>query len=1760
MSRNLRNNKDSYGKHFAESRGRRRASGFRGLPRFAVIAALAVLVVLGMISVSFGLIFNGSADPAPEGTLLHEIQTRLAANDDSNTGEKDDSAPLSSDKKDLAAAGAEADIARTGGTITNLTYVKFHADLSGYTGDGTAMSTWSNQPLTTTDNNHYYGTFYTASGQTEKNFGWNAGGSNWGDNWYTMNGQHFTAQQTVQKDLAFTQNGSNDKVSTIAATSGWVKLQVDWYGAYGSDSSVKFYQTAVSAISSSVSVGNATRQAGQTTTVTPSSSGGTGTPTNSITVRQGSASGTDVTSSVMSGSTFTAPNVATETVYYITNTATDPTIGSYSVTSSPVTITVTPAETTYTVSVNSANTSQGTVASASVSAGATAVTLPTATPKFGYKFKNWTTSSAGITITNPTSASAATVSATAAGTVTANWEADMSLNIYIVGRFGYRPTSGGSWVYTGSNEGDWNADSTNIKMTATATDFVYKLETNASLAEVSAKKNNLYQYFHIKSGTNEFYPSSDTVMSTTGTTLGTTGSNNMYFNSTSTDSPVTIYFNTATKKIWYDIPEFHNITVNTATGGTITASATRAEVGTEITLTVSPNTGYQLASLTVKDASNNNVTVTNNKFILPTSDVTVTPVFEKIQYTVTLDKNANDAVAGTASVNATYGDAMPSATMPTRTGYTFKGFYDTSASSGGTQYYTAAGASARAWNKTSNTTLYARWTAKTSALTFNANGGTGNMTTGLTATYGSAMPTASDKPAIPTKTGYTFQGFFDAASGGTKYYNADGASARTWDKDVTTGTTLYAQWTINQYTVTLLPVYREGSETYSIDFDVSGSVANSTPLNSSNSYTAEFDYGTSVQLVAGTTPSGYTFNGIYTDRTGSNRQNSPYTFTLSDDVTYYACYTRNLDVTLTLNATNMSGANATNLSEITLTAAVTGGTGGNTLTYSYKKDSGSWVTLSGTTFSPTLAGTYTFKAEVTDSVGSTASAEQTITVVRHPSTFTITNTPQSGSAAATISWTAIDTSVSPAAETTNATGGRFGDGLRLSFARPASDYYISSVTVTMGGVQIYSASNVNGNLSLTESDLTSRVSGNIVLSYLILEKPKVTVTNSAHIESHSMTYNIDGTSTTVTAPGDYYVDYGSGISYTAAPEEGYYISSVTPSGFGYVPVSGSFTGSLLSITADTTVTATAHDNPTVWVVQPEYGSVYLTSGTGENTIYYFNGDRAEYGTALSVHVFTNLGSSNTKYDGTHQYYTLGNVTATVGNTTTNLAAPVSNVTTHTIVDNTIYSAEVSYGDVSNPIDDTITAVAKNNRRILFLDNKGWGGANKDELYVHYSNVTTDNYYIAHDVEGENDPVILHNVQMQPLYVAAGSKTVYYADIPASYKYVSFNNGMENPTHSGDYYTAEIYSEYSTVTLTYNAFSSDSGTNGTNPRTMSDNWNSAYADYRTVGSAGTGTGVDAQQASTALNKAAVFHAKYDYSANDLTFTVIAGSSCNVSFSNGTLRITPTSNAYQYSLVKVSSNTSGVEKYYLVRIKPFELKSFEGLQRLYETSYLLTNNSALSLKTIARGNSPTFTYSYSPSNAQNSYTAFAETPATDPNPVSISGVDFLRNQLEIMYANYNYYGVEYFKVDVAETGASGESDSALQKAVFDVDNSSGSSVLYLRNDTMANLGDYHVVAKFSDGLNEEWLTMQQVGGDSDFYRTTVPAGMTALRIYLMYQDKYSADSTDVDALSDGEPVYYFASSPSLSVSANRTFTISEISEGAEGIAGSYGVFNN
>ena len=265
------------------------------------------------------------------------------------------------------------------------------------------------------------------------------------------------------------------------------------------------------------------------------------------------------------------------------------------------------------------------------------------------------------------------------------------------------------------------------------------------------------------------------------------------------------------------------------------------------------------------------------------ADVTLYPFWTGNIYNVKLDQQ--NGSGGTASVTATFGSAMPTITVPTRTGYIFGGYY-LSALEGGTQYYNADGTSARTWDKTVNKTLYAKWISTAVTITFDMQNGSDG-TASVVATYDSAMPAIT----VPKRTGYTFGGYWTEPDGsGTRYYTATGASAQKWDK--LSETTLYAKWTLNTYTVTL-----------------------SRQSGSGGTASVKVSYGDTMPAIAVPTRTGYTFGGYYTETGGNGTQYytaigaSAHNWDKTSATTLYAKWTANT-YTVTLDMQGGSGGTA----------------------------------------------------------------------------------------------------------------------------------------------------------------------------------------------------------------------------------------------------------------------------------------------------------------------------------------------------------------------------------------------------------------------------------------------------------------------------------------------------------------------------------------------------------------------------------------------------------------------------------------------------------------------------------------------------------------------------------------------------------------------------------------------------------------------------------------------------------------------------------
>ena len=177
-------------------------------------------------------------------------------------------------------------------------------------------------------------------------------------------------------------------------------------------------------------------------------------------------------------------------------------------------------------------------------------------------------------------------------------------------------------------------------------------------------------------------------------------------------------------------------------------------------------------------------------------------------YAVTLNTNGGTIADGKDVTGYTYGVGATLPTDVTRTGYTFKGWYDN-------ENLTGSPVTAIGGAETGNKEYWAKWEINQYTITFDTNGG--SEIAPITQDYGTEITA----PADPTRKGYTFKG---------------------WDKEIpetmpAENITVKAQWEINQYTIT---------------FDTNGG-SEIAPITQ--------DYGTEITAPADPTRKGYTFKG-----------------------------------------------------------------------------------------------------------------------------------------------------------------------------------------------------------------------------------------------------------------------------------------------------------------------------------------------------------------------------------------------------------------------------------------------------------------------------------------------------------------------------------------------------------------------------------------------------------------------------------------------------------------------------------------------------------------------------------------------------------------------------------------------------------------------------------------------------------------------------------------------------------------------------------
>jgi len=344
---------------------------------------------------------------------------------------------------------------------------------------------------------------------------------------------------------------------------------------------------------------------------------------------------------------------------------------------------------------------------------------------------------------------------------------------------------------------------------------------------------------------------------------------------------------------------------NSETGGskitTSTSFTTTAAIHAQYTYTITfDRNGGSLSTTTAKTSTGKTLatlpTPTNSNaafdgWYLNGTKITTSYVYERHTtltamwtYKVTFNANGGSVTPASAQTN-TSGILAAGLPEPEKTDAIFNGWYTKATNDGikinPTTVYTA------------NTTIYAWW-IPVFTVTFNANGGTIDPDVETSAKTNPADGTLAALPAAPTRDGYTFDGWYTAATGGTKI--PDGY---VFQKN----TTIYAQWKIINYMIT-----------FSNTNPDAGTIADNKRSDMTGA-------GWKLAKLPALTPkTGYTSGAWYNDETNGNPVTTSTVF--SEPTTIYARWT---PTSYTISYSGMEGATATppNPTKYTIEDAVT---------------------------------------------------------------------------------------------------------------------------------------------------------------------------------------------------------------------------------------------------------------------------------------------------------------------------------------------------------------------------------------------------------------------------------------------------------------------------------------------------------------------------------------------------------------------------------------------------------------------------------------------------------------------------------------------------------------------------------------------------------------------------------------------------------------------------------------------------------------------
>ncbi|PDC63475.1 internalin [Listeria monocytogenes] len=220
--------------------------------------------------------------------------------------------------------------------------------------------------------------------------------------------------------------------------------------------------------------------------------------------------------------------------------------------------------------------------------------------------------------------------------------------------------------------------------------------------------------------------------------------------------------------------------------------------------------------------------------------IIIQPLNEPVDYNVTFNIDGNTSEVKTVTEE----DLIPEPANPTKQGYTFDGWYD--AETGGNKW------DFKTMKMPANdVTLYAHFTVSSYQVNFDIDGAVTNEAI--------VYDTLLNEPAAPTKQGYTFDGWYDAETGGNKW---DFKTMKMPANDVT----LYAHFTINNYQA---------------NFDIDGSVTNET-----------ITYDTLLNEPTAPTKQGFLFDGWYDAEVGGTKWDFNTMKMPANDINLYAHFSK----------------------------------------------------------------------------------------------------------------------------------------------------------------------------------------------------------------------------------------------------------------------------------------------------------------------------------------------------------------------------------------------------------------------------------------------------------------------------------------------------------------------------------------------------------------------------------------------------------------------------------------------------------------------------------------------------------------------------------------------------------------------------------------------------------------------------------------------------------------------------------------------------